>query len=294
MATAVAAGHCTVDHLGLVPRYPGLDRKEQLRAFSIQGGGPAATAAAALAVLGVPTAFVGKLSDDAFGTVARTSLVEVGVDCSRLVVAPGHVSPMSFIAVDEATGKRTVFWTRGDVPELDPAELDLSVLDGARVLLLDGHLPEVQLDLALEARRRGVEVVVDAGTLRPETEALVKVATHVVASERFAAELAGAADRALQALLDLGPHTAVVTLGEDGAVGRAGGESHVVAPFPVEVVDTTGAGDVYHGAYVYGLLQGWELRRRMEFAGCAAALKCRSLGGRAGLPTLDEVEAALR
>ena len=293
MVQVVSAGHCTVDHIGVVGRYPALDRKEELEAFSVQGGGPAATAAVTLATLGVETAFVGKVSDDDFGRFARTSLEAAGVDCSALVIQPGRVSPLSFVAVERESGKRTVFWTRGDVARLEPQEVDLGVLDGARVLLVDGHQPEAQLRLALEARKRGLEVVVDAGARHDGLEALVKVATTVIASERFAAELAGAPDRAVQAILDLGPRAVVITLGEDGSVGREGSRSEVVAPYPVEVVDTTGAGDVFHGAYVYAWLAGWELRRRMEFASAAAALKCRQLGGRAGIPSLSDIDAVV-
>jgi sulfofructose kinase len=289
----LAVGLCTVDYLGVVDRYPPLDRKEELSTFSIQGGGPAATGAATLANLGIPTRFVSKLGDDALGLTARASLEEAGVDCGGIVVAPGAVSPLSFVAVDGESGKRTVFWTRGSVGRLNADEVQSDLLDEAEVLLIDGHHPDAQLALCLEARRRGIEVVLDAGSHRPGMDELVKVSTVVIASERFGAELAGSVDRAVQALADLGPRCAVVTLGEDGSVGKEGERTELVAPFPVEVVDTTGAGDVYHGAFVYGMLKGWRLRERMEFAGCAAALACRALGGRAGLPSLAEIEEAM-
>ncbi len=293
MSRVVSVGHCTVDYLGVVERYPPLDRKEELSAFSVQGGGPAATASVALSALGVPVSFVGKIGDDALGRTAGRTLEDAGVDCSGLVEVKGAISALSFVAVDHATGKRTVFWTKGNVPPLSPEEVDVAMLDGAEVLLVDGHHAEAQLALALEARRRGLEVVLDAGSQRPGMDDLVKVSTVVVASERFAAEQAGAVDRALEAIMGLGPRCVVVTLGEDGAVGRENEQNELVAPFHVDVVDTTGAGDVYHGAFVYGMLEPWSLRERMEFAGCAAALSCRALGARAGLPTVEEVRSAL-
>lgn len=293
MSRVLAVGLCTVDYLGVVDRYPPLDRKEEVSTFSIQGGGPAATGAAALSVLGEPVRFIGKLGDDALGATARGALEEAGVDCSGILTIPGGISPLSFVAVDGETGKRTVFWSRGSAGRLTADDVPLATLDGCTVLLVDGHHPEAQLALALEARRRGIDVVLDAGSQREGMDDLVKVSTVVIASERFAAELAGSVDRAVQALMDLGPGCAVVTLGEDGAVGREGERTELVAPYPVEVVDTTGAGDVYHGAFVYGMLRDLRLRERMEFAGCAAALSCRSLGGRVGLPTAKEVEDAL-
>lgn len=293
MSRVVCVGLCTVDHLGVVSRYPELDHKEQMETFSIQGGGPAATAAAQLAMLDVDVSFVGKISDDSFGRFARASLEELEIDCSGLIHQPDRISPMSFVAVHRETGRRTIFWTGGSISPLLAEDVDLSVLDGADLLLMDGHQPDGQLALALEARKRGIPVLLDAGSHRDGMEELVKVSTAVVASERYSADLGGSADRALTAIADLGPQTVVITLGEDGSVGREGDRAEVVAPYPVEVVDTTGAGDVYHGAFAYGLLQGWKLRARMEFAGCAASLKCRELGGRAALPGLDEIEAAL-
>lgn len=293
MARVVSMGHCTVDYLGIVDQYPPLDRKEEMSAFSVQGGGPAATAAVALSVLGVPVRFIGKIGDDALGRTARASLEQEGVDCTELHEVADAVSALSFVAVDRLTGKRTVFWTRGDVPRLLPGEVSPQVLEGADVLLIDGHHAEAQLALALEARERGLKVVLDAGSHRPGMDELVKVSNVVVASERFGAEMAGPVEKALDAIAALGPSCAVITLGEDGAAGREGEKRELIAPQRVDVVDTTGAGDVYHGAFVYGMLQPWSLRDRMEFAGCAAALSCRSLGGRGGLPKLEEVEAAL-
>ncbi|RMG21393.1 MAG: hypothetical protein D6729_00785 [Deltaproteobacteria bacterium] len=292
MARVVCAGHCTVDHIGVVPKFPPADRKEELEAFSLQGGGPAATAAAALARLGVAVRFVGRVSDDHFGVFARDSLLEAGVDCTDLEVLTGHVSPMSFVAVERSTGRRTIYWTRGDLPPLREEDVDPKVLEGAELLLIDGHHVEAQLALALAARQRGLEVLLDAGSLRDGMEDLLKVSTLVVASERFGAELAGSVDRAIRAIREMGPRVCVVTLGEDGAAGQDDRHHEVVAAYEVdEVVDTTGAGDVYHGAFAYGVLQGWGLRRTMEFAGAAAALSCRALGGRAALPTREEIEA---
>jgi len=116
----------------------------------------------------------------------------------------------------------------------------------------------------------------------------------LIASERFAAEMgSGALAESLKRLHAKGPTTVVITIGEEGSVGMENNETYIVPATTVQAVDTTGAGDVYHGAFIYGMLQGWDLRERMRFANTAAALKCRSLGGRAGIPSREEVHEAL-
>jgi ribokinase len=139
-----------------------------------------------------------------------------------------------------------------------------------------------------------VTVVYDAGSPRPGMDELLAVCDVLVASERFAAEVGGGAlAESLKALRARGPSSVVITIGEDGSVGMEHGETYILPAIPVEVVDTTGAGDVYHGAFIYGLLQGWDLRERMRFANAAAGLKCRMLGGRAGIPEREQIQQAL-
>jgi sulfofructose kinase len=294
MPAALCVGHCTVDTIGVVEQFPSADEKVELSAFSLQGGGPAATAAACIAALGSEAGFIGKISDDWHGELIRQGLVDGGVDISGLVVHGGAVSASTFIAVDRHTQRRIVLFTLGSVPPLAPEELNLKLLDNTRVVLVDGHQMQAQIAIAEAARNREIPVVLDAGSVRPHLEDLAALSTVVVASERFARELAGSVDKSVEALIKLGPQCAVVTLGEDGSVGReAGGTSVMVPALSVDAVDTTGAGDVYRGAFVFGMLKGWDLKQRMRFAAAAAGLKCQHLGGREGLPTVPEVEKVL-
>jgi ribokinase len=123
---------------------------------------------------------------------------------------------------------------------------------------------------------------------------LLSLTDVLIASERFAAEMgSGALAESLKRLHAKGPKTVVITIGEEGSVGMENDETYIVPATAVQAADTTGAGDVYHGAFIYGMLKDWGLRERMRFANVAAALKCRSLGGRAGIPTLEEVHEAL-
>jgi ribokinase len=291
----IGVGHCATDYLGVTAHYPEVDTKVELSQFSMQGGGPVATALVTLATFGVETTFIGKISDDDFGLFIRQGLREAGVDTRGLVVEPGYISPFSFIAVEAETGRRTIFWTRGDVPVLKPREVSFGVFQGAKILHIDGLSFEAQMAAAVKAREQGMKVVFDAGSPREGMEDLVRHTDVLVASERFAAEYGGGAlGESLRALRAMGPSTVVITIGEDGSVGMEGDETYVVPSHPVQVIDTTGAGDVYHGAFIYGMLRGWALRERMRFANTAAALKCRSLGARAGIPSLEEIDEALQ
>ncbi len=290
----VGIGHSTVDYLGLIERYPESDTKVEISEFSIQGGGPVATALVTLAALGVDTAIVSKVSDDDFGRFMRSGLVEAGVDTTGLVVEPGKVSPFSFIAVERGSGKRTIFWTRGNLGRLEPEDVDLGLLEGAKVLHVDGIHSWAQIAAARKARELGVHVVYDAGSARDGWKELVELSDTVIASERFVSEaVPGAIAESLRSLARMGPGTVVITMGPEGSVGMEQGQTYIAPALDVEAVDTTGAGDVYHGAYIYALLQGWTLQKRMRFASAAAGLKCRSLGGRAGIPTLGEILAAM-
>jgi ribokinase len=151
---------------------------------------------------------------------------------------------------------------------------------------------EASIEAAKQARARGLKVVLDAGTMREGSLELVSQINVLIASSRFAVPLVGEdalAQEALEALSRFGPREIVITLGSKGSVGWNRGETVGQHAFPVDVVDTTGAGDVYHGAYIYGLMKDWDMKACMRFASATSALKCRATGARAGIPSLDEV-----
>jgi sugar/nucleoside kinase (ribokinase family) len=293
--TVVGVGHCAVDYLGLLPRCPERGESVEIAAFSQQGGGATATALATLATFGTTARFVGKISDDHFGDFIRLGLEGLGVDTSLVVVEEGKVSPFSFSAVEMDKGGRSVYWSRGNVGPLALADVPTeAVLAGADALIIDGMHREVQSHLAQRASRTGVKVIVDAGSFAADSRDLLTFGDVLVASERFASELAPAAEleRSLHQLQELGPKTCVITLGPEGAVGiDADHEIHQEPAQCVDVVDTTGAGDVYLGALTYAILRNWPLARCMRFAGVAAGLKCQALGARAGIPELSQVLA---
>lgn len=292
--TVAGLGQCSLDYIASVDGYPAEDTKAEARSLTIQGGGPVATALVALSRLGARTRFMGLVSDDRAGEEIRRGLDEEGVDTGGLIAAPGGESQTAFIVVNSRTGSRTILWKRPTVAPLAPSDLDPSFIASADMLLLDGLMMEASLEAARAARAHGVPVMVDAGSLRPGMMELVGLCDYVVCSEGFARALAPDPSNPpdpKEALGRLaGPNTlaATVTLGERGSITLHDDEVFATPAFEVPAVDTTGAGDVFHGGYIYGLLRGWDLPRTVRFASAFAALKCTRPGGRAGIPGLDE------
>ncbi len=290
-------GQACVDYLGRVPVFPKEDGKVELVDLHRQCGGPASTALVTLSRLGIKCSFLGCVSDDLLGADIVQGLKDDGVDFSSLKIVPGYTSQFAFIAVSGKNGNRTVFWQRGTVPQLKKQDVDLSRFSGAKVLHLDGLMIEASLEAARQAKEAGLSVVLDAGTMREGSLKIIALVDVLIASSKFAESLTGSGDRpekALDAMLSLGPKTAVITLGRKGSVGCDGKKKSFQEAFPVQVLDTTGAGDVYHGGYIYGFLQGWPMSECMRFASAVAAMKCREMGARKGIPRLGEVRAFMK
>lgn len=292
----VGLGQCSLDLLGVIEQFPEPDAKTELASPLLQGGGPVATALVTLARLGVATAVAGRIGGDDFGAAIRAGLEAEGVDTRGLLLDPAGSSQFACITVQPCLSQRNIFWTRGSAAPLSASEIPTDDISRARLLHLDGLQLEASLAAAKLARCRGVTTVLDGGTLRPGMERLLPLIDHLVVSERFARQFAPESSlaAALESLLAWGAKAAVITLGDRGCLGRnADGPLLHQPAFPVPVLDTTGCGDVFHGGYLFGLLQGWELAERLRFASACAALKTRALGGRTAIPHLDQVTAWL-
>ena len=290
-------GQCCWDYLGVIDAYPEADSKVEMQDWQEQGGGPVATALVALARLGVSCNFCGIVGDDIQGKMIRQSFVDESIAIDGLITRTQAASQLAFIAVEQNSGRRTIFWKRPSGKPLQPDELNGTFLDGADFLLLDGLMGEVSLYAAQEARARHIPVMVDAGRMRPGMLELARNCDYVVASAQFARDInplweTGPQDfmRQLEAL---GLSLVTVTLGERGSITFNHGEIIRIPAFPVKAMDTTGAGDVFHGGYIYGLMQGWDIRETVRFASAMAALKCTGIGGRAGIPDLLKIKQFL-
>lgn len=292
----VGLGYTALDYLGIVPHLPAENRKLELLDFHVQGGGPTATALVTARRLGLSASYIGKVGDDDFGQRMLSELKTEDVETDSVIIETGASSQLAFIMVDESTAARTILWTRGSVSRIIPDEIDLGLIGSARVLLVDDLEPAAALAAAREANERGVPVVIDAGSLRPGVEEILPCCDYIIASEVFAEQLTGGNDhvRSLEELLAFGPAAAAVTLGERGCVALSADGLIEAEGFEVDAVDTTGAGDVFHGAFLFAVLQGWDLYRSCVFSNAVAALACRALGGRAGIPDLDEALLFLR
>ena len=291
----VGLGYCAVDYLGIVPRYPELDEKIGMLEFSKQGGGITATAMATVGRLGGRASYIGKVGDDDLAKFILTELHKDGVDTGRVAVQAGASSQLSFVVVDRASGKRTIFWTSSDLI-LEPQEIRREDILAGKVLQVDAHHPAAAIQAATWANEADIPVVMDAGTLREGSKELVERTDALIASALFARQFTGEDYPEVAARLMFGGRRkiAAVTLGDKGCVYvTAEGTFHQPA-FEVDVVDTTGAGDVFHGAFSFGLARGRPYGEIIEFASAVAAIKCTKLGGRAGIPTLDQALDFLR
>lgn len=288
----VGLGQACLDHLGRIAAFPVEDAKVELFELHSQCGGPASTALVTLSRLGVRTSFLGSISDDNIGVEIQNGLKAEGVDATFLKITPGHASQYAFIAVTRDSGKRTIFWHRGTAPPLSPDEIDLKPYSGAKILHLDGLMVEASIEAARQAKKQGLRIVMDAGTMRDGSLELLSMIDVLIASESFAVPLTGenaSPEEALSAISKLAPGEVVITLGVRGSIGLKDNRIIRQRAFPVSAVDTTGAGDVYHGAYIYGLLEYYDMEDCMRFAAAASAIKCMEIGARRGIPTLGQV-----
>ncbi|HEX7550329.1 MAG TPA: PfkB family carbohydrate kinase [Candidatus Methylomirabilis sp.] len=292
----VGVGVNVIDYLFRIPHFPEPNTKMDALGATIQGGGLTATAMVACARLDLRTRYIGKFGDNEIGRMARQELLAEGLDLAGSVVAEGVPNRFCVVLVEEGSGHRTIVRQRDPRIWLTPAELTREAVCAGRSLHLDGHEGDAALQAARWAKQAGVLVSVDAEEPTQHREELFPLADVLIVSQRFARGLTGKTAPAdiLQALARFGPACVGLTLGEAGSALLYRGRLVDAPGFPVEVVDTTGAGDVFHGAFLYGLLQGWDARDILVFANAVSALKCTRLGGRSGIPRVDDVHAFLR
>ena len=292
----IGIGACAVDYLGIVSEFPQPDTKSKMKKLIRQGGGPVATALVALARLGASVSYLGKFGSDELSSFALDGFVKEGVDISHVIKEEGSGPLFAFVVVDEKSGERTIWWTDEQVREINADQLEKEFIASAKFLLIDDYQFGAALAGGRIAREEGVQVVLDAERPEnPDMNELLQVTDILIAPEEFALGFIGGKDveSSAETLLSLGPRVVVVTLGVEGSFCKTVEESFHQPAFQVNVVDTTGCGDVFHGGFTYGMLQGWPLKEVAEFASSVAALKCRALGGRAAAPTFSEVKEFL-
>ncbi|MGD0841453.1 MAG: PfkB family carbohydrate kinase [Candidatus Acidiferrales bacterium] len=292
----VGVGLNATDTLIRVPHFPALDSKVRYIEAVTRAGGEVASALAACQRWGLRTRYIGKIGDDAAGELQRTEFAREGVG-AHLTVVPNCQSQSAFILVDEATGERTILWQRDPRLDIAPEELDRESIVRARLLHVTGSSNLAMSRAAKWARAAGIPVTLDVDNVYPDIQVLLEDVDFLISSRGFPAKLTADANpfTSLPALAKkFGCRLLVSTLGREGVLAWDGSRFHYSPAIRVSAIDTTGAGDIFHGGFIYGLLAAWPLDRILDFACAAAALNCTALGARAGIGSVDEIERLRR
>jgi sulfofructose kinase len=291
MVDLVGVGLNATDTLIPLANFPARGSKLEYRSASVMPGGQTASAVVACQSWGLRTRYVGRLGDDDAGRLHQREFARTGVD-ARVIEVPGAASPQSLIIVDGG-GERTVMCRRDDRLLLQPSDLRRDWIVNARALHVDGYETSAATLAAQWAHEAGIPVIADLDETYRGVEDLLENVDYLIVSRDFPGRLTGEAnlERALRRMhVQYGCRLTAATLGEGGVLAWDGKRSYRHSAYRVPVVDTTGAGDIFHAGFIYGLLQGWELERQLDFACAAAALNCTASGARGGIRTVPDVE----
>ena len=290
----VGVGLNATDTLISLPEFPSSGSKVAIRSATQLPGGQVATAMVACQRWGMRTRYIGRLGDDLAAKIHQEAFLQAGVE-TQITTVPNCASAQSFILVD-SEGERTVLWQRDERLALQADELNREWIVNARALLVDGCDTSAATEAARWARESGIPVVADLDELYPDTELLLKNVDYLIVSRDFPAKLSGETN--LQNSLPelqrrFGSRLTAATLGTDGVLAWDGRHFHYACAYRVPAIDTTGAGDIFHAGFIYGLLQSWPLQRNLDFACAAAALNCEAVGARGGIQAVEKIEALM-
>ena len=287
----VGVGLNATDTVIPVAHYPLSGSKVEIRSAQLLPGGQVATAMVACQTWGLAARYVGKLGDDHAAQLHCSEVRKAGVD-ARIVTAPGCSSQQSFILV-EPSGERTVLWKRDPRLTLRPEDLRKEWITEARALLVDGHDTEAAITASAWAREAGIPVIADLDELYPGVDRLIPKIDYLIVSRDIPAQLAGGFDLR-ESLLRIqgkfGSRLVAATLGPEGVLAYDGRAFCYRPAFRVPVVDTTGAGDIFHAGFIYGLLQDCPLEKSLDFGCAAAALNCTAVGARGAIQPVADIE----
>jgi sulfofructose kinase len=287
----VGVGINATDTIIRLPRFPALDSKVEILSAEAKPGGQVASAMVACSRWGLRARYVGKIGGDEAGKLQVNEMKREGVD-ARWIVAKKSASQSAYILVDEPSGERTVLWKRDPSIALRPADLNRRWLTGARVLLVDGHDTAAATRVARWARQSRIEVVADLDNLYSGVQALLHFVDFPITSKGFPERLTGEKNllKSLPRIhREFKCRMIAATLGRMGSLAWDGLRFTLCPGFRIDTVDTTGAGDIFHGALVYCLTQGFELKETFEFCCAAAAINCTASGARGKIGALKEI-----
>ena len=286
----VGFGLNSVDQLCIVPEYPRLDSKTEILRYEKLPGGQVATAVTFLSCMGLKAKYIGKVGGDDTGRFSLQSFDTAAVDVTDVLVEQGARNQHAIIIIDQRSGERTILCERDSRLDFVESELDEEAVCAGRILHLDGY-DSGSLSAAMWCQQRGIPVCIDLDKVVPNCQELLEKIDFLIVSSNFCSDFTGIADPAgsFQALRQCFNGFLAVTLGAQGAMAWVGDRCVTFPGLKVNAVDTTGAGDIFHGAFIYGLLQNWPLRKIMGFANAAAGRSCMHLGARAGIRSYSEI-----
>lgn len=290
----VGVGLNATDTLIPLRTYPQCGSKTEYSAATVMPGGQVATTIVACQTWGLTTRYVGKLGDDDAARLHHAAFARAGVETQITTVA-GGVSPQSLILVDEH-GERTILCRRDERLLLQPTDLKRDWIVNAHALHVDGFETAAATVAAQWARDAGIPVIADLDEPYPGVESLLENIDYLIVSRDFPGKLMDEPnlERALRRMKDrYGSRLTAATLGQDGVLAFDGHHYHHSPAYSVPVVDTTGAGDIFHAGFIYGLLQGWPLEQQLNFACAAVAINCKATGARGGIQPVPAIQALM-
>ena len=287
----VGVGLNATDTVLLVPHFPEYAGKAPFAEEIMSPGGQVASAIVACQRLGLRAKYIGSVGDDLRGTVQMRSLLDEGINVDHVQIRLGCPNQSAYIIVDQRTGERTVLWRREECLRIDPRQIAPEQITCARMLHIDGHDTAAVEHAARIAREAGMPVTVDVDTIYHGFDRVLRYVDYLIASSEFPVQWTNERDpfRALEMIQrEYGMPVAAMTLGAYGALAYTKGRFHYSPAFVVNCVDTTGAGDVFHGAFCYAVLEGFSIDEALDFSNAMAALNCTVLGARGGIASSTE------
>ncbi|MEQ8172291.1 MAG: PfkB family carbohydrate kinase [Candidatus Eremiobacterota bacterium] len=282
------------DLIGTVKNYPMPGDKSPMKNFEEHPGGQVATAITAVSRLGGHAAIIEICGDDYYGDMIRKNLSHEGIDINYLIKDPGKTSLLSFCACIEDTGERSIFFTGGTKRSLEPEDIPSDLIMSSKAILMDNYHGSASVYAASLAVKSAIPVVTDIERNKPCNDELFRKGTHHIVPAQYLLEYTGEKDveSALKAMWNMYHSELIVaTMGDRGSIAWDGSDFVCQNAYTIEnVADTTGAGDVFHGTFAFGLTLGYDVPANLKFASLVAGLKCRNYGGQKGIPYAGELK----
>lgn len=292
----VGVGLNATDTLILVPQFPAYGGKAPFVKEILSPGGQVASAMVACAKLGLRTKYIGSVGDDKGGRILMRSLRATGIDLTHVQLRDDCPNQSAYIVIDQTTGERTILWQRPDCLRIDPQHITPEQILCGRLLHIDGHDTAAVEHAARIAHENGIPVTVDVDTIYRGFDRVLPFVDYLIASTNFPVEWTSQRDPLLALELiqkEYGLKVAAMTLGPYGALALVDGSYMYSPAFVVNCQDTTGAGDVFHGAFCYAVVKGYSIREALELSNAMAALNCKALGAQGGIQSLAEARALI-